>query len=66
MRDYPPYKKDSTCKMCGQVGATTKYEEAARYTKRETGYPEDYLVPAHMRRKCVNCGYQWSEAPLGV
>ncbi len=49
-----PFDRNATCPKCG--GEHVSFEYQARYQ----GWPED----AHMKRKCVECGHVWPEAPL--
>ena len=47
-----PYNKDTPCVKCGEIGATSIFRHPM------------FDVPADIKRKCCNCGYEWYEFPL--
>ena len=47
------YSKERKCKKCGSMGTADLFR-----------VPNSQSVEEVIRRKCLNCSFQWSEKPL--
>lgn len=55
------YSKNRVCPKCGGY-ATSKYDSPAANGLGHVSLK--YALKPLIRRRCINCGYGWSEEPL--
>ena len=59
------YSKKRKCKKCGSMGTADAFRLAGDSLDSPVYVPVIKIATEEMiRRKCLNCGFRWSEKPL--